>query len=100
MILALAAVYGTVALISNCMTTLWLTDQWGRRKYAISLLVEFLVCSRLTLLRMILTGLAGIIVIEIYASVMQRVFQDTDNSVGKGFAILGIYLFVVNYCKR
>ena len=31
-ILALAAVYGTVALIINCLTTKYLTDQWGRRK--------------------------------------------------------------------
>jgi hypothetical protein len=47
---------------------------------------------------MILTGLGGIILIEIYAAVMQREFQNTDNRVGKGFAILGIYLFVVCYC--
>lgn len=48
---------------------------------------------------MLLTGLAGIVLIEIYAAVMQRVFQGTDNRVGKGFAILGIYLFVVCYCE-
>lgn len=51
-----------------------------------------------TLTRMILAGLAGIVVIEIYAAVMQRQFQNTDNKVGKGFAVLGIYLFVVTYC--
>lgn len=28
---------------------------------------------------------------------MQREFQNTNNRVGKGFAILGIYLFVVCY---
>ncbi|KAL2834485.1 general substrate transporter [Aspergillus cavernicola] len=77
-ILALAAVYGTVAFITNALTTKYLTDQWGRRK-------------------MILTGLGGIILVEIYAAVMQRQFQNTDNQVGKGFAILGIYLFVVIY---
>lgn len=77
-ILALAAVYGTIAFSANCITTRYLTDQWGRRK-------------------MIITGLAGIIVIEIYAAVMQREFQNTNNRVGKGFAILGIYLFVVCY---
>ncbi|KAJ5888750.1 Major facilitator superfamily domain general substrate transporter, partial [Penicillium taxi] len=77
-ILALAAVYGTIAFISNSITTRYLTDQWGRRK-------------------MILTGLAGIVLIEIYAAVMQREFQNTDNRIGKGFAILGIYLFVVCY---
>ena len=48
---------------------------------------------------MILTGLAGIVIVEIYAAVMQREFQNTDNQVGKGFAILGIYLFVVIYCE-
>lgn len=77
-ILALAGVYGTCAFVSNALTTRFLTDQWGRRK-------------------MILTGLSGIIVVEIYAAVMQREFQHTDNKVGKGFAILGIYLFVVTY---
>ncbi|CRG91309.1 Low-affinity glucose transporter [Talaromyces islandicus] len=77
-ILALAAVYGTVAFLANSITTKYLTDQWGRRN-------------------MILTGLGGIILIEIYAAVMQREFQNTDNRVGKGFAILGIYLFVVCY---
>ncbi|KAG2160842.1 hypothetical protein VTO58DRAFT_104611 [Aureobasidium pullulans] len=77
-ILALAGVYGTVAFFSNAITTTYLTDQWGRRK-------------------MILTGLGGIVLVEIYAAVMQREFQQTDNQVGKGFAILGIYLFVVIY---
>lgn len=48
---------------------------------------------------MILTGLGSIVLIEIYAAVMQREFQHTDNRVGKGFAILGIYLFVVFYCE-
>jgi hypothetical protein len=48
---------------------------------------------------MILAGLLGIIVVEIYAAVMQREFQNTNNRVGKGFAILGIYLFVVTYCE-
>lgn len=35
-ILALAAVYGTIAFTSNCITTKYLTDQWGRRKYGSS----------------------------------------------------------------
>ncbi|KAH8884374.1 putative MFS monosaccharide transporter [Thozetella sp. PMI_491] len=77
-ILALAAVYGTIAFFSNVLTTKYLTDQWGRRK-------------------MILAGLGGIVVVEIYAAIMQREFQDTNNNVGKGFAVLGIYLFVVVY---
>ena len=48
---------------------------------------------------MLLAGLSGIVLIEIYAAVMQRQFQHTDNRIGKGFAILGIYLFVVTYCE-
>lgn len=77
-ILALAGVYGTCAFLSNALTTRFLTDQWGRRK-------------------MILTGLTGVIIVEIYAAVMQKEFQNTNNKVGKDFAILGIYLFVVTY---
>lgn len=48
---------------------------------------------------MILAGLSGIIVVEIYAAIMQKEFQNTDNKTGKGFAVLGIYLFVVVYCE-
>lgn len=77
-ILALTAVYGSVAFIANVITTRYLADQWGRRK-------------------MLLSGLAGIVIIEIYTAVMQREFQHSDNRVGKGFAILGIYLYVACY---
>lgn len=48
---------------------------------------------------MLLFGLACVIVTEIYAAIMQLKFQNTDNRVGKGFAILGIFLFVVCYCE-
>ena len=48
---------------------------------------------------MLLAGISCVIITEIYAAVMQREFQNTNNRVGKGFAILGIYLFVVCYCK-
>ncbi|KIX96994.1 uncharacterized protein Z520_07108 [Fonsecaea multimorphosa CBS 102226] len=78
MILALASIYGTLAFSSNVLTTIFMTDRWGRRK-------------------MMLAGLSGIVLIEIYTAVMQREFQNTTNKVGKGFAILGIYLFVVTY---
>ncbi|KAI1654337.1 putative MFS monosaccharide transporter [Daldinia decipiens] len=77
-ILALAGVYGTVAFLSNTITTRYLTDQWGRRK-------------------MILAGLAGLISAMIYSAVMQRIFQDGENRIGKGFAVLGIYLYVAWY---
>jgi hypothetical protein len=35
MILALAAIYGTLAFTSNVLTTRFLADQWGRRKYVV-----------------------------------------------------------------
>ncbi|OKL62319.1 hypothetical protein UA08_02514 [Talaromyces atroroseus] len=61
-ILALSGVYGTIAFIVNTLTTMYLTDQWGRRK-------------------MILAGMGGIIIIEIYTAVMQREFQYNNNRV-------------------
>lgn len=48
---------------------------------------------------MLLAGTAWVVVTEIYAAVMQREFQDTNNRVGKGFAILGIYVFTLGYCQ-
>jgi hypothetical protein len=48
---------------------------------------------------MILAGLSAIVLVEIYTAVMQRQFQDTDNRLGKIFTVLGIYLFVVAFCK-
>jgi hypothetical protein len=48
---------------------------------------------------MLLAGVAWVVLTEIYAAVMQREFQDTNNRVGKGFAILGIYVFTVGYCE-
>lgn len=96
-ILALAGVYGTVAFIANCVTTKYMADQWGRRKYDRPVLQLYRFANMIC--RMLIAGLSGVILIEIYAAVMQRQFQDTDNQVGKGFAILGIYLFVVCYCE-
>lgn len=89
--------YGTVGFITNCFTTRFLTDQWGRRKYVESLSLLQIVANYRC--RMILAGLSGIIVVEIYSAIMQWKFQNTTNTVGKGFAILGIYLFSVIYCK-
>ncbi|EON95722.1 putative mfs monosaccharide transporter protein [Phaeoacremonium minimum UCRPA7] len=77
-ILALAAVWGTCAFVSNAIAIVYLPDRLGRRK-------------------MLLAGISCVIITEIYAAVMQREFQNTNNRVGKGFAILGIYLFVVCY---
>ena len=67
LILALAGIYGTLAFSSNFITTIFLLDSWGRRK-------------------MILTGLSLVIIIEIYAAIMQMEFENSNNNVGKGFA--------------
>ncbi|KAI0160433.1 putative MFS monosaccharide transporter [Xylariaceae sp. FL1272] len=76
--LALAAIWGTTAFIANVIGVLILPDRWGRRK-------------------MLLAGVTCVIITEIYSAVLQREFQHTDNRVGKGFAILGIYIFAVCY---
>lgn len=47
---------------------------------------------------MLLAGLVAVILTEIYSAVLQREFQHTENRVGKGFAILGVYAFAVCYC--
>ncbi|KAI1754028.1 putative MFS monosaccharide transporter [Xylaria castorea] len=77
-ILALAAIWGTSAFVANVIAVLILPDRWGRRN-------------------MLLAGVTCVIVTEIYSAVLQRLFQHTDNRVGKGFAILGIYIFAVCY---
>ncbi|KAJ5019385.1 hypothetical protein K4K57_000551 [Colletotrichum sp. SAR 10_99] len=76
--LALAGVYGTVAVVVNYIALVFFMDRLGRRK-------------------MIIGGLASIVLVLIYTAVMQRHFQETDNRVGKGFTILGIYMFVTAY---
>ena len=49
---------------------------------------------------MLLTGVVCVICSEIYGAVMQREFQDTNNRIGKGFGVLGIYLFGIRYCTH
>ncbi|OTB01413.1 hypothetical protein M426DRAFT_266340 [Hypoxylon sp. CI-4A] len=80
-VLALAAAWGTCAFVSNAIANNFLPDRLGRRKLS----------------RMLITGLCCAVSTEIYCAVLQRVFQNTDNRVGKGFAIFGIYLFSVCY---
>ena len=47
---------------------------------------------------MLITGLAGIVIVQVYSAVMQLKFQHSDNAVGKAFAIAGIYVYAVIYC--
>ncbi|OAL40123.1 hypothetical protein AYO20_00541 [Fonsecaea nubica] len=77
-VLALTAVWGTCAFLFSAISIPFLPDRLGRRK-------------------MLLIGVVWVVVTEIYAAVMQREFQHTNNRVGKGFAILGIYIFTVGY---
>ena len=77
-ILALAGAYETLCFICNFIMILFLMDQWGRRK-------------------VILAGLAAICVIDTYTAVMTREFKTSHNRVGKGFAVLGVYLFGAAY---
>ncbi|KAI1339755.1 general substrate transporter [Xylariaceae sp. FL0016] len=76
--LSLAAVWATCAFVANAVAINFLPDRWGRRK-------------------MLLAGVSCVICTEVYVSIMQHAFQDTDNRVGKGFAIFGIYVFAVCY---
>lgn len=43
--------------------------------------------SRLTPYSLLLSGLLLVAAIDLYSAVMARQFQDTDNAVGKGFAV-------------
>lgn len=75
----MAGIYGTVGVIVN-IASLHMVDRFGRVK-----LLGF--------------ASAGLCIDLIYSAVMARQFADSDNKVGKGFAILGIYLFTAIYCK-
>lgn len=46
---------------------------------------------------MILCGVGGIVLVEIYLAVMQREFAQSHNGVGKGFAVAGVYMFCILY---
>lgn len=78
LVLALAAFWGTCGFLFNAISLRYIADRFGRRT-------------------LLMTGLAWVAATDIYTAVVQNQFQDTDNKVGKGFAILGIYIFVVGY---
>ncbi|UJO22214.1 Hexose transporter 2 [Fulvia fulva] len=74
--LILVAVNGTIGFISVALSNRFLMDRWGRRN-------------------LLLAGMGGSILIQTYCAIMQWNFQDSDNEVGKGFAIFGIYLHTI-----
>ncbi|KAK7441769.1 hypothetical protein VKT23_009208 [Stygiomarasmius scandens] len=76
-VLLLAAIYGTVGVVINIFS-LRLLDTYGRVK-----LLGF--------------GSMGLCIDLIYSALMARYFAGSDNAVGKGFGILGIYLFTAIY---
>lgn len=68
----LAAARGTLSLLAVVLINRFLLDQWGRRQ-------------------LLLWGMAISAAIMIYCAVMQQLYQDSTNEVGKGFAVLGIF---------
>ena len=49
------------------------------------------------MLKIALPSLVGIL---IYSAIMGHFFDAGDNKVGKGFSILGLYLYVFTYCAH
>ncbi|KAF9047149.1 general substrate transporter [Hymenopellis radicata] len=76
-ILLLAGVYGTVSALVN-LVSLKLLDYMGRYP-------------------MLLYGFGGLCIDLIYSALMTHFFGASDNKVGKGFAILGIYMYNAIY---
>ena len=71
--------YGTVGALMNIIS-INLVDRLGRVK-------------------LLFFASAGMCIDLIYSAVMAREFTDSDNKVGKGFAILGIYMYTAIYCE-
>ncbi|KAK4504509.1 hypothetical protein PRZ48_005425 [Zasmidium cellare] len=75
-ILILAAARGTLSLLAVLLINRFLLDQWGRRQ-------------------LLLWGMALSALILIYCAVMQQIYQNSTNQIGKGFAVLGIFAHAV-----
>ncbi|KAJ6598244.1 general substrate transporter [Mycena vulgaris] len=76
-ILLLAGIYGTVGVVINFFS-INLVDRFGRVK---------LLCG----------ASAGLCLDLIYSAVMSQIYAHSNNKVGKGFAILGVYMFTAIY---
>ncbi|KAF9011612.1 general substrate transporter, partial [Hymenopellis radicata] len=80
-ILLLAGVYGTISALVNLVSVRRrLLDYMGRYP-------------------MLLYGFGGLCVGLIYSALMTHFFGASDNKVGKGFVILGIYIYNMIYCS-
>ncbi|KAJ6618170.1 general substrate transporter [Mycena sp. CBHHK59/15] len=79
-ILLLAGIYGTVGVVINFLS-INLVDRFGRVK-------------------LLYGASAGLCLDLIYAAVMSQIYAHSENKVGKGFAILGVYMFTAIYCTR
>ncbi|KDQ56456.1 hypothetical protein JAAARDRAFT_59315 [Jaapia argillacea MUCL 33604] len=77
-ILLLSAIYGICGAVANALTTLFVVDRFGRRN-------------------LMLVGTSSICLSLTFSAVMSRFFLSSDNSIGKGFAIFGLYWFTVSY---
>ncbi|KAE9403758.1 general substrate transporter [Gymnopus androsaceus JB14] len=75
--LLLSGVYGTIGIVVN-VASLQLLDRVGRVK-----LLGY--------------GALGISVILIYSAIMCQLFATSSNKIGKGFTVLGIYLYTATY---
>ena len=78
--LMLVGVNGTVGFISVALSNRFLMDRFGRKN-------------------LLLFGMGSSLLVQIYCAIMQWKFQDSNNEVGKGFAIFGIYLHKVCHCE-
>ncbi|THU97852.1 general substrate transporter [Dendrothele bispora CBS 962.96] len=76
-VLLLAACYGTVGLVMNCFS-LRMLDTVGRVK-------------------LLIYGCGGLCIDLVYSALMARFFASSDNRIGKGFGILGIYAYTAIY---
>lgn len=78
--LILAGIYASICFIAIVITDKLVIDTWGRRN-------------------LMIFGLVGVIVANIYTSIMNWQYQFSTNAVGKGFAVGGLYLLSAVHCE-
>ena len=90
----MSAIYGTSMFIANSISV---SSSGSVRGVSYKCLQVRLVdrIGRVTMLKIALPSLVGLL---IYSALMGRFFNAGDDKVGKGFAILGLYLYTFTYC--